>query len=104
MPKRPAKRKLADSVFSFLKSIPCGKVSTYARIAKTVGTHPRVVASILRNNKNPNTIPCYKVVMSDGLIGGYSGNGGVREKIRRLRSDGVTVKNGKVSKSCFYSP
>lgn len=95
MPKRPAKRKLADSIFSFLKRIPCGKVSTYARIAKEAGTHPRAVASVLRSNKDPDVIPCYKVVMSDGRIGGYSGSGGVNEKIRKLKADGILVKNGK---------
>ena len=86
---------IANRVFSFLRSIPKGETATYGQIARIVGIHPRAVAAILRSNKDPEHIPCYKVVMSDGSIGGYSASGGIKEKIRRLKSDGLTIKKGK---------
>jgi deoxyribonuclease V len=50
----------------------------------------------MKNNKDPVNIPCYKVIRSDGSIGGYSGRGGVKTKILLLRKDGVRVKNNKI--------
>ena len=83
-------------VLSLLAKIPRGKVTTYAELAKITGLHPRTVAQILKENKHPNKFQCYKVVMSNSTVGGYSARGGVREKIRRLRADGAEVKKGKI--------
>lgn len=83
-------------VLELLTKIPNGKVTTYAELARKAGLHPRKVAHVLKNNKTPDKFPCYKVVMSNSVIGGYSASGGMREKIRRLQADGIEVKNGKV--------
>lgn len=40
------------------------------------------------------TIPCHRVVCSDGKIGGYAG--GTSKKIEKLRKEGVLVKRGRV--------
>ncbi len=85
-----------EKAYAFLRKVPSGKITTYGELAKTAGTHPRAVAIFMKYNKDPKNIPCYKVVRSDGSLGGYSGAGGVRQKIALLEKDGITVKNGRI--------
>lgn len=80
-----------EQVYAILKNLPAGTVTTYGAIAKRLRIHPRAVAAFLKKNKHPDKIPCYKVVMSDRKIGGYTL--GVKEKLRRLRADGIKIKN-----------
>ncbi len=79
---------------SLLKQIPKGKVTTYKEIAIVLGTSARAAGRMLHANKDPDRYPCYKVVRSDGRLGGY--NMGAGEKRRRLANDGVMIKNGKI--------
>jgi methylated-DNA-[protein]-cysteine S-methyltransferase len=69
------KRQLkASDVYDILLRIPEGKITTYGDIAKALG-HPgasRAVGRILNKNPNPVVVPCHRVVMSDGSIGGYA--------------------------------
>lgn len=91
-------------VLLLLKRIPKGKVTTYGALAKAARTSPRAVGAIMRSNREPEKFPCYKVVHSDGVVGGYSGPGGRKEKARRLMTDGVIVKNGRVElRRCLFS-
>ena len=90
----------SEKVLDVVKKIPRGKVSTYKELAKTAKTHPRAVGTILHSNKD-FSVPCYRVVRSDGRIGGY--NRGVAKKILLLRRDGSEIKNGKIDlKKYFY--
>ena len=36
-------------------------------------------------------IPCHRVIRSDGALGGYSGRGGIKKKLRLLRSEKVAI-------------
>jgi deoxyribonuclease V len=90
-----------NEVLGLLRHVPKGRVTTYAALAKAVGSSPRGVASLLSANASPDAFPCYKVVMSDGRLGGYSAPGGVAEKARRLRADGVDVVDGRVDLKRF---
>ena len=69
-----------ELVYSLLKKVPENNVTTYKELAKAAGTHPRAVAVFMKMNKNPEKIPCFRVVRSDGEIGGYSGPGGVKKR------------------------
>ncbi|MEM3408229.1 MAG: MGMT family protein [Candidatus Micrarchaeia archaeon] len=93
-----------ERVYSILRKIPKGKVITYKRLAELAGNNKaaRVVGNLMRRNKNPEKIPCYKVVKSNGGIGGYSAKGGVKKKIQLLKKDGIKIKNGKIEKRFFY--
>ena len=86
-----------EKVYSLLKRIPKGKVTTYGELAKVSKLHPRSIGTLMRKNSDPVNIPCYKVVRSDGSIGGYSAKGGTKTKIKLLKKDGVTVENGKIN-------
>ena len=85
-----------DLVFSLLKSVPSGSVVTYASLARAAGTHPRAVAAWMRGNRDPEGVPCFRVVMSDGRIGGYSAPGGPAMKEELLRKSGVMVERGRI--------
>ncbi|MBI2085558.1 MAG: MGMT family protein [Candidatus Aenigmarchaeota archaeon] len=78
-----------------LKKIPKGKITTYKELARATGTHPRVIGAVMHSNEFPREFPCYKVVMSDGRVGGYGG--GVKNKIKLLKKDGIIVKDGKIN-------
>jgi O-6-methylguanine DNA methyltransferase len=91
-------------VYSLLKKIPKGKVTTYKELGRVTNLHPRVIGMLMKKNKHPEKIPCYKVVMSNGSIGGYSCKGGVKRKIMLLKREGIVVKNGKIDlKKYLYS-
>jgi methylated-DNA-[protein]-cysteine S-methyltransferase len=80
---------MARDVYNLLVQIPVGKVTTYGDIARALG-HPgasRRVGRILNKNPNPIVIPCHRVIMSDGNIGGYA-LGKVRKK-ELLKKEGV---------------
>jgi len=84
-----------QTVQGLLQRIPRGRVTTYKEIAHAMNTRAyRYVGQLLHNNPHPDTYPCYKVVQSDGKLGGFAL--GQAEKIRRLKADGIQVKNGKV--------
>lgn len=84
MPKPEVERK----VLLFLKRIPRGRVATYKSIGKRFRLHPRVVGLIMGRNEHPEIYPCFKVVKSNGEVGGYSA-GGVKRKAELLRKSGI---------------
>ncbi len=91
------KKLLRERVYKELKRVPRGRVVTYRELARSCNSKAyRVIGSYMRTNKDPVGIPCYKVVKSNGEIGRYSGEGGVKSKIRLLERDGVKVINGKI--------
>lgn len=54
----------------------------------------RYVGRLLGKNPEPDKYPCYKVVQSNGKLGGFAlGN---TNKIQRLKADGIEVSDGKV--------
>jgi O-6-methylguanine DNA methyltransferase len=85
------KPEVERSVLLFLKKIPQGKVATYKSIGDRFKLHPRVVGLIMSRNKHPELYPCFKVVKSNGEVGGYSA-GGVKKKAELLRKNGVEFK------------
>ena len=89
------------ALLQFLRKIPKGKVVTYKSLGKKFEMHPRAVAKALSKNIQPNRYPCYKVVGSNGELGGYSGKGGVRTKRVLLKADGIEIKKGKVDLKKF---
>ena len=69
------KRQLkAGDVYNIVVRIPEGKITTYGDIAKVLGRPDasRAVGRILNKNPNPIVVPCHRVVMSNGNIGGYA--------------------------------
>ena len=92
---------MRDKVYALLKEVPKGKVTTYQELAKAAGLHPRTVGILMRMNKDTVHIPCYKVVRSDGSLGGYSAKDGVNKKIKLLERDGITIEKGRIDLKAY---
>ncbi|MFH1364722.1 MAG: MGMT family protein [Candidatus Aenigmatarchaeota archaeon] len=91
--------KFEERVWKLTSKIPRGKVTTYGEIARKMNTKAyRLVGQSLKKNPDPVRVPCYKVVKSDGSIGGYGGTNrkNIMKKIRLLEKDGIRVRNGKI--------
>ena len=74
-------------VWKEIKKIPKGKVRTYKEIAVAISRPKasRAVANACGKNPFPSKIPCHRVIGSNGYIGGYSGEGGIKKKIELLK-------------------
>ena len=78
-------------VWNELKKIPKGETRTYKEIAELIGKPQaaRAVANACGKNPYPITIPCHRVIRSDGGLGGYSGEGGVEKKKLLLKNEKI---------------
>ena len=80
-------------VWKYLKTIPKGQIRTYKQVAKAI-KRPlsyRAVANAIAKNPYSPLIPCHRVIKSDGSVGGYSGKGGVKTKVKLLKSEGILL-------------
>lgn len=79
-----------EKVFAVVKDIPKGKTLTYKEVAKKIGNPRsfRAVGNVLNKNYDPS-IPCHRVVRSDGKTGGY--NRGESKKREVLKSEGAII-------------
>ena len=84
-----------QKVWTELLRIPKGKTITYKELAERVGKPRavRAVANAVGANKLLVTIPCHRVVRSDGSLGGYSGKGGEKQKRILLQKEGVLMEH-----------
>ena len=82
------------NVWKLLKKIPPGKVITYKEIAVFLNmpNAARAVANACAKNPFPPSIPCHRVIRSDGKLGGYSGPGGLKTKKKLLKKEGYLLK------------
>ena len=80
-------------VWKYLKTIPKGSVKTYKQVAIAIKRpeSARAVANACGKNPYAPKIPCHRVIRSDGGLGGYSGKGGIKTKLRILRSEKVNI-------------
>ena len=98
---------LEQHVYKKLMDVPKGCVTTYAALAKSVGLKngQRIIGKIMSKNPYPVLIPCHRVVMSTGKIGGYVYGADVKTKM--LSNEGIEIKNGSIEnftkKNYLYS-
>ena len=78
-------------VWNEIKKIQKGKTLTYKELAIKIGRPKsyRAVANACTKNPLPITIPCHRVIRSDGKMGGYMGKKGIEKKKRLLKIEGV---------------
>lgn len=87
-----------ERIYDVVRKIPLGKVMTYGQVAiKANVATPRVVGFALHVNRDPQNIPCHRVVFATGkLTPGYA-FGGEDVQREKLQSEGVGFNNnGKV--------
>lgn len=87
---------LFEYTYRLVRQIPPGRVSTYGAVALALGDKvaARAVGRMMNQNPNADDMPCYKIVHSDGRLGGFGL--GTADKIRRLKQDSIHVEKGKI--------
>ncbi|MGV7226749.1 MAG: methylated-DNA--[protein]-cysteine S-methyltransferase [Nitrosopumilus sp.] len=87
---------LEQKIYKKLLEVPKGHITTYGELAKAVGLKngQRAVGKIMNKNPYPVIIPCHRVVMSTGKIGGYAYGENVKTKM--LNDEGIEIQNGKI--------
>ena len=81
--------------YKLLMRVPKGKVTTYAELARALGTNAyRAVGNSMNKNPYAPIVPCHRVIKSDGSLGGFAH--GPAEKIARLRKEGIIVRGDKI--------
>ena len=89
------KKSFNKKCYNVLRKVRKGKVVTYKDIARKLNSKGyRAVGNAMKRNKDIINIHCYKVIRSDGRVGGYSK--GMKRKIQLLKKEGIEVKNGKI--------
>src|SRR5436309_15422271 len=84
-----------EKVWAVCARVPKGKVTTYAAIARKLGTVAyRAVGNAMNKNPYSPRVPCHRVVGSDGSLTGFAA--GLEKKKRLLKAEGVAFLKGKV--------
>lgn len=86
-----------ETFYTVVQQIPKGKISTYGALARALGDirASRAVGRMLNQNPRPIEVPCHRVIMSDGSIGGFGS--GVEKKKSLLRSEGIYIQDEKIT-------
>jgi methylated-DNA-protein-cysteine methyltransferase-like protein len=99
--KRPAEHNPAlEAIWHAVCAIPRGQVSTYGAVARTAGFpgRARQAGFALRIAPESLNLPWHRVVGAGGRIVFPKSSPEHREQARRLRAEGVSVRNGRVTR------
>ncbi|BFI95249.1 MAG: MGMT family protein [Rhodanobacter sp.] len=90
-------------VYAAIAAIPSGRVASYGAIAARAGLpgRARLVGRLLGEVPDGMELPWFRVLRASGEIALPKGSRGFREQVRRLRAEGVEVRNGRVALSAF---
>jgi len=91
-PTRQMGTKFQNRVWNYLRRIPYGRTTTYGDIARKLRTSPRAVGGALGRNNLMMTVPCHRVVGSDGKLTGFTSVGGLNTKRNLLNIEKKTRK------------
>jgi methylated-DNA-protein-cysteine methyltransferase-like protein len=88
--------KTFDKVYELVSLVPKGKVTTYGAISKLIGLDPRVVGYALHANKDPENVPCHRIINSKGKISSGYAFGGSDVQKNMLKDEGVEFDNNDI--------
>ncbi len=83
------KKTFSEKVYAVVRAIPRGSMMTYSAVATKAGSPgaARAVGTLMAKNFD-TTIPCHRVIRSDGALGAYN-RGGTVAKRRLLQQEGA---------------
>lgn len=83
-------------VWEYVKNIPYGEVISYKGLANAIDKKNalRAVGQALNKNPLPIVIPCHRVILSSGRLGGYSSGVKIKRWLleRELKNTRSTIK------------
>lgn len=87
---------IEQKIYKKLLEVPKGQITTYGELAKAVGLKngQRVVGRVMNKNPYPVIVPCHRVIMSTGKIGGYAYGEHIKAKL--LKDEGIEIENDKI--------
>lgn len=94
---------LYEKIYAAVRTIPRGRVATYAQVAAMVGNPRlcRVVGNALHLNPYFGEVPCHRVVNAKGELAGKFAFGGAEVQADMLRAEGVEVVDDRVDLSKY---
>lgn len=92
-----------EQVYELVRQIPKGKVTTYGEIARALHRphSAKAVGYALHGNRNPDEIPCYRVVNRFGETAKAFAFGGADVQRAMLEADGIQFIDGKIDLSKY---
>jgi methylated-DNA-protein-cysteine methyltransferase related protein len=90
-----------QAIWDVVCAIPRGQVSTYGAVARAAGLpgRARLTGFALRIASDDRSLPWHRVVGAGGRIVFAKLSRQHREQARRLRAEGVVLKDGRVDRS-----
>jgi methylated-DNA-protein-cysteine methyltransferase related protein len=90
-----------EAIWEVICTIPRGRVSSYGEVARAAGLpgRARLTGYALRIAPRDLELPWHRVVGAGGRISFPKSSAPYREQAKRLRSEGVLLKNGRVDRS-----
>jgi methylated-DNA-protein-cysteine methyltransferase related protein len=98
-----AERAALEALWQVVCAIPRGRVSTYGAVARAAGLpgRARQAGYALKVAPRALHLPWHRVVATGGRIAFPAGSAAHREQARRLRAEGVAVREGRVARSAM---
>ena len=85
----------SEQVYALTSLIPQGKVTTYKLLAQALHCKAyRAVGQALSKNPYAPLVPCHRIVLSDGRLGGFAFGKGKKQFL--LEQEGVFVKDERI--------
>jgi len=83
-------RSFVEAVRAVVRDVGRGQIVSYGEVARRAG-YPRAARAVGNVLANSLGLPWWRVVRANGELAAHSGE----EQARRLRREGVTVRNGR---------
>jgi methylated-DNA-protein-cysteine methyltransferase-like protein len=96
-PAASGSREALSAIYAIVARIPRGRVASYGQVARLAGLPGRarlVGRALAETPAEAGTLPWHRVINGRGQISLTGAPG--REQARRLRADGITVRNGRI--------
>jgi methylated-DNA-protein-cysteine methyltransferase-like protein len=92
-----------QAIWEVVCTIPRGQVSTYGAVARAAGLpgRARLAGFALRMAPKDINLPWHRVVGAGGRIVFPKSTVAHREQAKRLRAEGVVLKDGRVGRDCI---
>ena len=99
----PEENPALEAIWHVVCAIPRGQASTYGAVARAAGLpgRARQAGFALRMAPKEMNLPWHRVVGAGGRIVFPQSSHQHREQARRLRAEGIVVKNGRVESSAI---
>ncbi|RYZ92244.1 MAG: MGMT family protein [Moraxellaceae bacterium] len=92
-----------EAIYLALAQIPKGKVITYGNLAKLAGmpNGARLAGRLMCGLPAGSRLPWHRVINAQGKLSLPENSDSYQEQLKRLKKDGVEIKNGKINLAIY---